>query len=325
MAYDSDDTTGDFLDRAGQIPLLTPSQEITLARKVQRALAIAAKFPDGPHTPEQQRVIKAGNKARQRLVAANLRLVVYVVRKTRLRGIHSLPMDDLIQEGTFGLTRAVEKFDPERGYKFSTYAYRWIQQSIRRAYSQQAHLIRTPTHLAERLASRSMRTTEFLAAHGRLPTRQELAEALNTTAAELDLLDHRTAIPLCLEHPTGINNRPLADAIPDDRNPPDDHGFDVDDDQIHAALLTLSDDVRRMVIMRFGFYGHDPSTLTVIADRLGCTRENVRQRLNGAIRQLRSTLRATPTEEAAPPPCTIARYLTSRSRPNLMPASINPF
>jgi RNA polymerase sigma factor (sigma-70 family) len=147
----SADGTGQFLTNAGKIPLLRADEELHLGKRVQALMELLEANPDGPYTPEEQRAIKAGRRARERMIAANLRMVVSLAKRYTQRGaLIGLSIDDLIQEGTIGLARGVERFDPTRGYKFSTFSYWWIRQGINRAL-QVGGVIRLPIHLSDAL------------------------------------------------------------------------------------------------------------------------------------------------------------------------------
>ncbi len=146
------DGLGVFLNSAGKVALLTPAEELHLGQRVQALMALLEANPEGPYSPEERRAIKAGRRAKDRMVTANLRLVVTVARRFSQRGERvGLSIDDLVQEGCIGLGRGVEKFDPTRGYKFSTYAYWWIRQAITRALNTSG-AIRLPIHVADTLS-----------------------------------------------------------------------------------------------------------------------------------------------------------------------------
>ena len=176
-----------YLSNIGRVPLLTPAEEIELGNQVQKMMILTEdgqlneKTKD--FTPQQRRTIKIGRRSKERMMKANLRLVVSVAKKYQGKGLELL---DLVQEGSLGLERAVEKFDPTRGYKFSTYAFWWIRQSMTRAIACQSRTIRLPVHLSERLATIRKVSRELAHKLGAMPSRIEIAEAMEIDVEELD-------------------------------------------------------------------------------------------------------------------------------------------
>ena len=176
-----------YLSNIGRVPLLTPAEEIELGNQVQKMMVLTE---DGQlnektkeFTPQEKRTIKIGRRSKERMMKANLRLVVSVAKKYQGKGLELL---DLVQEGSLGLERAVEKFDPTRGYKFSTYAFWWIRQSMTRAIACQSRTIRLPVHLSERLATIRKISRELAHKLGAMPSRIEIAEAMEIDVEELD-------------------------------------------------------------------------------------------------------------------------------------------
>jgi RNA polymerase primary sigma factor len=249
-----------YLGEIARIPLLSPEAEQALARRV-----------------------RAGDdEARARLTEANLRLVVQVARRYLNRG---LPLPDLIEEGNVGLLRAVEKFEPERGTRFSTYATWWIRQAIVRALANQARMIRLPVHvelLLGRYAREQQRLTQAL---GRAPTPAELAAALGTSVGQLEELE---------EIRLGAGQGRVADLVRDpDADPAAALGALL---RGRAELVTVLDDLaaneRTVLRRRFGLEGAPAETLEAIGRRLGLTRERVRQIEAAGLRKLRALLAA---------------------------------
>jgi RNA polymerase primary sigma factor len=257
-----------YLREIGQVPLLNTDQERELAYRIASGGDDAAI-------------------ARQQMAAANLRLVVSIAKRYRDRG---LPLLDLIQEGSLGLLRAIEKFDVTKGYKFSTYATWWIKQALSRALADQSRLVRLPVHLGETLnriqTARRLLTQEL----GRDPKDTEMAEALDMSVEKLRELRRTAQDPVSLATPVGEEaDSTLADFIPDP------HALDADDaavsgmlrGQIAVALNQLTERERRVLELRYGLSDGQPHTLEEVGRAFGVTRERVRQIEVKALRKLR--------------------------------------
>ena len=187
------DSIGFYLSSIGRVPLLTAAEEIELAHHVQDMKQLK-ELPQEDLTSRQKHKIRMGKRARDRMMAANLRLVVSVAKKYQNQGLELL---DLVQEGAIGLERAVDKFDPAMGYKFSTYAYWWIRQGMTRAIDNSARTIRLPIHISEKLSKMRRITRELSHRFGRQPNRLELASAMGIEPRELEDLITQSA-PCCL-------------------------------------------------------------------------------------------------------------------------------
>ena len=289
-----------YLATIGRIPLLTPAEEIELGNQVQAMMTLtedgSKTFEDDELTGKQRRVIRIGRRAKERMMKANLRLVVSVAKKYQGKGLELL---DLIQEGSLGLERAVEKFDPTRGYKFSTYAFWWIRQSMTRAIACQSRTIRLPVHLSERLTT--IRKVSLDLAHklGAMPSRVEIAEAMDISLDELDSLLRQALTTSSLDAPVnGEEGRSfLGDLIADSSL---DEPLDIVEQRIHHEQLGrwlshLSEQEQHVLKLRFGLDGNERHTLAEIGRLMEVSRERVRQVELKALRKLRNLTRRLPS------------------------------
>jgi RNA polymerase primary sigma factor len=242
----------DFLHQAGRRKLLSATQELELARRIERG----------------------DSQARDRMIEANLRLVVSVAKRYRHSGV---PLADLIQEGTIGLIRAVDKFDPRRGNRFSTYAVYWIRQFVWRAVAENSRLVRLPADANTRVQRLRRLEGQLRAQIGREPTRAELAESAGMARAEVEHLLQIAAAVISLDEPAREDGAPLRDLLPDAGA--DDPVENMGDDAraIGALLGGLSPRQRQVIVRRFGLAGHDAATPEAIARELGVTRSRVQQ------------------------------------------------
>ena len=259
-----------YLREIARIPLLTREQEQELGRR-----------------------IRAGDEqAKARLVEANLRLVVQVARRYANRG---LPLPDLIEEGNLGLLRAVEKYEPERSTRFSTYAVWWIRQAIVRALANQARTIRLPVHVELLLGRYAREENRLVQALGRAPTTAELAQALGMSLEQVQELEEiRQQQPLPLDAPAGEGQGRLGDLVADPSPGPSEAVGALL--RARTDLASVLDDLaaneRAVLRRRFGLEGDEPETLEAIGRRMGLTRERVRQIEAGGLRKLRALLAA---------------------------------
>jgi RNA polymerase nonessential primary-like sigma factor len=294
------DLVRSYLRDIGRVPLLTHEQEITLGRQVQELVALEEletelelRAGGSKPSPEQlakaaglspallKRRLQAGRRAKERMVAANLRLVVSVAKKYTKRNMELL---DLIQEGTIGLVRGVEKFDPTRGYKFSTYAYWWIRQGITRAIAEKSRTIRLPIHITETLNKLKKAQRDLSQLLGRTPTVTELAEAVELPEEEVKDLLCRARQPVSLETKVGDgDDTELLDLLAGDGELPDERldGECLKGD-LRALLEQLPELQGRVLKMRYGIEGPggeelpEPMSLTGIGRVLGISRDRVR-------------------------------------------------
>jgi len=296
----SSDPVSWYLATIGRIPLLTPAEEIELGNQVQAMMAFTEDgtktFEEAELNGKDRRMLRIGRRAKERMMKANLRLVVSVAKKYQGKGLELL---DLIQEGSLGLERAVEKFDPTRGYKFSTYAFWWIRQSMTRAIACQSRTIRLPVHLSERLTT--IRKVSLDLAHklGAMPSRIEIAEAMDISMEELDSLLRQALTTSSLDAPVnGEEGRSfLGDLIADSslEEPLDLVEQRIHHEQLGRWLSHLSEQEQHVLKMRFGLEGQERHTLAEIGRLMEVSRERVRQVELKALRKLRNLTRRLPS------------------------------
>ncbi|MFM9110140.1 MAG: RNA polymerase sigma factor RpoD [Prochlorococcaceae cyanobacterium] len=300
----TEDSIRVYLQEIGRIRLLRPDEEIELARKIADLLQLeelAGQFEaDNGHLPDTKewaalvemplikfrRRLMLGRRAKEKMVQSNLRLVVSIAKKYMNRG---LSFQDLIQEGSLGLIRAAEKFDHEKGYKFSTYATWWIRQAITRAIADQSRTIRLPVHLYETI-SRIKKTTKTLSQEfGRKPTEEEIAESMEMTIEKLRFIAKSAQLPISLETPIGKEeDSRLGDFIEADiENPEQDVAKNLLREDLEGVLATLSPRERDVLRLRYGLDDGRMKTLEEIGQIFDVTRERIRQIEAKALRKLR--------------------------------------
>jgi RNA polymerase primary sigma factor len=291
----SSDPISWYLTTIGRVPLLTPAEEIELGNQVQAMMRLIEAGEEIALNDQQKKTIRVGRRSKDRMMQANLRLVVSVAKKYQGKGLELL---DLIQEGSLGLERAVEKFDPTRGYKFSTYAFWWIRQSMTRAIACQSRTIRLPVHLGERLSA--IRKVSLDLAHklGAMPNRQEIAEAMAIPMEELDSLLRQSLTTSSLDAPVnGEEGRSfLGDLIANTslEEPLDQVERSMHHEQLGRWLSALTQQERQVLELRFGLAGQERLTLAEIGRLLDVSRERVRQVELKALRKLRNLTRRDP-------------------------------
>jgi RNA polymerase nonessential primary-like sigma factor len=262
------DATRLYLNEIGISKLLTAEEEVHYARLAQ----------------------KGEQAARQRMIESNLRLVVKIARRYMNRGLALL---DLIEEGNLGLIRAVEKFDPERGFRFSTYATWWIRQTIERAIMNQTRTIRLPIHVVKEINVYLRAARKLAQTLDHEPSSEEIAELLDRPIGEVKRMLGLNERVTSVDTPFGKDaDKPLLDTIADEKNL--DPTVDIQNDGLNANLdrwlSKLNDKQREVVERRFGLHGYENSTLEQVANELGVTRERVRQIQMDALRRLRDIL-----------------------------------
>ena len=268
--------------------LLTAAEEIELAHHVQ-AMKQLQELPEEELTSRHRHKIRMGKRARDRMMAANLRLVVSVAKKYQNQGLELL---DLVQEGAIGLERAVDKFDPAMGYKFSTYAYWWIRQGMTRAIDNSARTIRLPIHISEKLSKMRRISRELSHRFGRQPNRLELASAMGIEPRELEDLISQSAPCASLDaHARGEEDRStLGELIPDPNGEEPMEGMDrsIQKEHLGGWLSQLNEREQKILRLRFGLGGEEPLTLAEIGRQINVSRERVRQLEAKAILKLRA-------------------------------------
>ena len=264
----ADDSVRLYLREIGKIPLLTPEEEADLA----------------------QRIVKGDKKAKDKMVESNMRLVVSIAKRYGGRGLDFL---DLIQEGNTGLLRAVEKFDPDKGFKFSTYATWWVRQAITRAIADQARTIRIPVHMVETI-NKVLRTTRKLTSElNREPTNEEIAKELDMDPEKIDYVMRIKQDIASLDASVGRDgddeDSVLGDFVEDEEraSPEDSAANQILKEQLSEIIATLTDREQKIIRLRFGIGGGRPHTLEEVGNEFDVTRERIRQIEAKALSKLR--------------------------------------
>ena len=264
----ADDSVRLYLREIGKIPLLTPEEEAELA----------------------ERIVKGDKKAKDKMVESNMRLVVSIAKRYGGRGLDFL---DLIQEGNTGLLRAVEKFDPDKGFKFSTYATWWVRQAITRAIADQARTIRIPVHMVETI-NKVLRTTRKLTTElNREPTNEEIAEELGMEPDKVDYVMRIKQDIASLDASVGRDgddeDSVLGDFVEDEErdSPEDSAANQILKEQLSEIIATLTDREQKIIRLRFGIGGGRPHTLEEVGAEFDVTRERIRQIEAKALSKLR--------------------------------------
>ena len=264
-----------YLREIGKVPLLTADQEIYLAKRIERG----------------------DMSAKTQMIEANLRLVVSIAKGYLGRGLSFL---DLIQEGSLGLIRAVEKFDYRKGFKFSTYATWWIRQAVTRAIADKARTIRIPVHMVEKLNKVVHIERQLVQRLGREPRPEEIAEELEMETDEVREILRMAQLPVSLEKPIGEEeDSSLGDFVPDEQaeSPFDTASLSLRREDVELALSALPERERKVIELRFGLSGEQPCTLEEVGRAFGVTRERIRQIENNTLKKLEHLPEAQPLKD----------------------------
>jgi RNA polymerase primary sigma factor len=286
-----EDLVRQYLREIGQYPLLTDVQEVELARAIEEGEKAQEKIDTAKKLSDKQRVdlqmkARAGRAAKRRFIQSNLRLVVSIAKKYSAAG---LPLLDLIQEGNLGLMRAVEKFDYQRGFKFSTYATWWIRQAITRAIADKARTIRIPVHMVETLYRVRKVQSELLEKLGREPTIEEIAQGSDLSPEKVREAFRVLPEPVSLHEPVGDEDAELGDFIEDEdvEGPFQAAAVALRQEDLWDMLGSLSDRERKVLALRFGLVTGEPRTLEEVGKEFNLTRERIRQIEAKALSKLR--------------------------------------
>ncbi len=291
----------DFLGEIGRHELLTPEQELTMGREVQAMVALNERCqqaggngPECEYSSAEKKQLKAGERAKNQMITANLRLVVNLAKRYQGKGLDLL---DLIQEGTLGLTRAVEKYDPKRGHRFSTYAYWWIRQGLNRALSTQSRTIRIPVNINEKLTKLRAAKSGLMQKLGVHPSNDQIAIQMKIPLEEVEelLACELRSITVSLQGAVKSKADPseLVDILPSEEVPPMELAELAERSASAWSLLdksNLTPKERTILSLRFGLDGSNEwKTLAEVARQMNCSREYCRQVVQRALRKLRKT------------------------------------
>ena len=293
-AISSDDPVGLYFRQMAQEPLLSASDEIDLAKRIERGFKAELRLesPDVLQKSERWRrhlrkLKQDGQDAREHLGRANTRLVVSIAKRYMGQG---LPFPDLIQEGNVGLMRAVDKYDYSRGNRFSTYATWWIRQAITRALAQKTRTIRIPLHMTERIRQMYRAAQDLEQTLGRRPTAEEIAKAMEVAADAVRAMMDASQHAIALERPVGDDgDSEFGDFIEDQEtiSPVESATQNLLEETIEEVLAELTPRQSHILRLRFGLGGGEPHTLEEIANKFGLSRERIRQLEKEALRRLR--------------------------------------
>lgn len=307
MKHHSQDMVRIYLKEIGRYPLLSSEQEIELGRKIQKSVFITlvqeklSQETGRKPTLEElaiatdcsstklKKAIANGKKAKEQMIQTNLRLVVAIAKRYQHRGLEFM---DIIQEGNIGLSQAVEKFDPEKGFKFSTYAYWWIRQAITRAIAQKSHSIYLPSHITEKLNKIKKARRELSQQQGKLVTVSEIAMYLEENPEKIRFLLSANSNHASLNMLVGDERKSeLIEFLEDDKRSSENYLLEIERfEQIEFLLSHLSPIQQEILKQRFGLGSEPPKSLAKIGERCGLSRERVRQIESYALKKLRQNV-----------------------------------
>ncbi|GAP12866.1 RNA polymerase sigma factor, sigma-70 family [Longilinea arvoryzae] len=300
----SDDTIGLYLKEMSRVALLSAEEEVALAQRINRGRSAkhTLQRSNGQTPPERreelEQQINDGILAREHIIKANTRLVVSIAKRYIGRGV---PFLDLIQEGNLGLMKAVEKYEVERGFRFSTYATWWIRQTITRSIADQGRTIRVPVHMVDRIRQLYRTTHEMEQKLGRSPTTEEISEQLNTPVNKVEWMMRVSWLPLSLESPINDDEEDseLGQFVEDQTTPtPIQSAYTkLLREKVEEVLDTLPPREARILRLRFGLENGRTYTLEEVGQKFGLTRERIRQIESKALRRLRHPRRARQLHE----------------------------
>lgn len=303
----SDDTIGLYLKEMSSVPLLSVQEELDLARRIETGRMAAQLLIElNGHTPHEEyerlnEEVDSGDLARDHLIKANTRLVVSIAKRYMGRGV---PFLDLIQEGNLGLMKAVEKYEYQRGFRFSTYATWWIRQTITRSIADQGRTIRVPVHMVDRIRHLYRLMHELEQKLGRVPTNEELAVEMDVSSNKIDWMMRVSWLPLSLESPINEDEEEseLGMFVEDNLTPtPIQTTYNkMLRERIEAVLDTLPPREARILRLRFGLDNGHTYTLEEVGQKFGLTRERIRQIESKALRRLRHPRRSRQLKEYIP-------------------------
>jgi RNA polymerase sigma factor (sigma-70 family) len=287
------DSVKDYLNEIARYPLLTAEQEIQLARQIECGAALADKQE---LSAQEKRTLKVAERAKRKLINCNLRLVVSVAKQyTRRLNGSGMELMDLVQEGAFGLTRAVELFDSSKGYKFSTYAYWWVRQAITRGIDAKERLIRVPQHGLDKVYKVVRFQKAHMQEHGKMPSVAQMAAEADIEVAHMQTLLARNAWHRSLDALVSETGSPILELIPDtdslDRQK-DCMEKDEKSAMFQIALACLTEGELLTIQRRYGLNGGEPMSLSSIAAEDNVSRERIRQRIEAAHLKMRLRLKS---------------------------------